>query len=231
MLSLCDELVPTAPDDDIAERYGRDIDNLRTAIDWSASNDPHLAIALVGASALVFYALNLTREVRRHCEALEPALASHPSRARAARFWLVRAAIYPSPTVASGACASKAATLYRELSDPLTLHTALCYIGLSAFAKTEPAEQALAEAAGRPLTRTCHFQASAAQGIVHWANCSTPCCVGTGGHASAERPAFTTSPANCTGVERGPNSPSAVDGALATSQLLRPKKPRGAGVC
>ena len=133
-------------DDEIIDRYGRDVDNLRAAIDWSVAHDSDLAIGLVGASHRIFMTLNLSHETRRRCELLEEAVTNHPDRARAARFWLAWSASEVNSNMAMRTHALRAVALLRETGDAMDLHCALCSIGFSAFVGTEEAARAMVEA-------------------------------------------------------------------------------------
>ena len=63
---------------------GRDLDNLRVALDWSAATDPMAAIYLLQSSSALWVMLGIGREMRRRAELLLEAIAQLPPEEEAA---------------------------------------------------------------------------------------------------------------------------------------------------
>ena len=136
----------TMSDAAMLQHHGPEVDNLRVALDWSASCDPHLAVDLAGASSHTWLVLGLQHEHRHRCLALEPALPSHPNPSSAARYWEAYARSLGVLFLQTRECGLKAVALYRSIGDARGLYCALCAVGRSASAGGEEPRAALKEA-------------------------------------------------------------------------------------
>lgn len=137
----------TSPDVVVLDTIGREIDNLRAALDWSTSHEQRVAVELLGASNQVYTALGLTNELRRHCVALEPAVASHSRVAGVARFWASWADVEFTSTASMQELGLKAAALYRTIGDARGCHRALGSVIYGSLGGIEQGILALREAA------------------------------------------------------------------------------------
>ena len=135
-------------------RHGREIDNLRAALQWAAQHDPVLAVALIGAGSELFHMLGLRQEARRIFAALEPVLqqagATHGvPRASAARYWLQRSMLFMWGTAdtSARAMAIHAIDLLRGLDDPIGLYVALGYASSTTIGEVGESRRMLDEMA------------------------------------------------------------------------------------
>ena len=130
------------------ERYLPDLDNARSALDWSAgaSADAQLQIALAGAVAWVWVSAGQRPEGLRRTElamaGIEPATAPHLA-ARLLGSWSAMA--FPEAGPRERAADASAVKLYRTLGDRRALFAALCQQGRTL------AEGCLLEEAELPL--------------------------------------------------------------------------------
>src|SRR5882762_4335775 len=133
------------------ERYLRDLDNARAALDWSAGagGDAQLQIALTGAIAWIWVSAGQRpeglRRTRWAMARIEPATAPHLE-ARLLGSWSGMA--HPEAGPQELAANARAVELYRALGDRRALYAALCQQGrtLSRCHQPEQAELALQEA-------------------------------------------------------------------------------------
>jgi predicted ATPase/DNA-binding winged helix-turn-helix (wHTH) protein len=134
-------------------RYAPEIDNLRASIAWSfgPEGDSESAIALVGSSVQAWVSLSLYAESQTLLQRAFERLAPSTAPALEAALWLTSAIIYGRrDQQATRAAARRAADLYRNLDDSLSLGCALHSLGSAYSAEAdEKAEAVLLEA--RPL--------------------------------------------------------------------------------
>ena len=141
-----DERLWLANEEGVLPHIRPELDNLRAALDWSASRDPQLAVALIGTASGSFVLLGLSHEHRRRSAALESALGSVRDPTIAAKYWLER-----SHTLAWSAygqmhdCARKAEALYRTLDEAQGIYLSLSYVVSSGVASAAASLQALDE--------------------------------------------------------------------------------------
>ncbi len=108
-----------------------EIDNVRTALDWSAAHRPDLALRLGGSSSVVFLLTGQAPEARRRLAALEPIAMQAGSQPAAHRYWLERSRLHlgVSSAIMTG-LALRAAELYRSSGEARGLYLALrCAVG------------------------------------------------------------------------------------------------------
>ena len=115
----------------ISQRCGRDIDNVRAAMDWAAQHHPELALQTYGRSGYLFHMVASVRELEIRGDALAFLVDSVSPEAQA-YLWLVRASSEFRQLQAKYAYAAKAAALLRRLGDnEVSLHWALTFMGVS----------------------------------------------------------------------------------------------------
>jgi predicted ATPase len=150
LFERADEVWETMPDPEWVARYGPEIDNLRTALDWAMAAPAQLpmAIALGGAGAHLWERLNLSAEGRGYLDRLAGHLGETPTAdgarvlQRASTLWRrvdrARASAYVERSVAQ----------YRRLDDRGRLGAALALAGGDDvfLGRYEKAKAALAEA-------------------------------------------------------------------------------------
>ena len=113
--------------------YGPELDNLRAALDWAAQHDPRRAVALLGASRLLFALRALDYELRTRCESLEPKPEWDVAPPVEARYWLARCE--SSRFVNLEQCfgfSQKSAWICRAIGDDHGLYIALAHGVMSA---------------------------------------------------------------------------------------------------
>jgi predicted ATPase/DNA-binding winged helix-turn-helix (wHTH) protein len=125
-------------------RFGPDLDNVRTAIDWALDNDPALGVALFGSAWPLFVEMDLYGEGRTRYSQVLALLSDGLPRARIGRFWEAIAA-YDSTRQCDRAryAADLAAAMYAATSDVRAHYYALMQIAFSWRVDTEAARSAL----------------------------------------------------------------------------------------
>jgi DNA-binding winged helix-turn-helix (wHTH) protein len=120
-------------DDDIFKRiYGPELDNLRRALDWGLASPGriHIAVALGGASARLWTALDLAPEGRRYVMALVDRLDDDTPVAHAARLLKSAGTLWREvDRQLSSTLLRRSAALYRQLQDYDNLGSVLGLIG------------------------------------------------------------------------------------------------------
>ncbi|HEX4077386.1 MAG TPA: winged helix-turn-helix domain-containing protein [Rhizomicrobium sp.] len=140
----------TTSDTEWVGRYAPVLGDLRAALDWAMAQDPDFAIALAGASWLLWRELSLRGEARQRLSAAISRLRSDTPPALEARLRCGLADLLlntPEITVAYEEI-DRAATLYRTIGDAPRLGGALVAqaFALGALDRAEEAEQAILEA-------------------------------------------------------------------------------------
>ena len=107
--------------------YGRELESMRAALDWTMANERALAIALLGASRALHSVQGLDFELRMRCERIEPGRDVVVPPAVEGRYWLARAmALRQFNRERSLACSRKAAELFRAVANDMMVYVALC---------------------------------------------------------------------------------------------------------
>jgi predicted ATPase len=137
----------STPDEQWMATWVPELDNVRTALKWSAQHDVTLCASLIGSSASMFRLLDLSAELRRQAAALgDIDSADHDV---AARYWLARAQLESGR---SGRrvydCAEQAEHHARASGNRLWLYLALCQKSASMLAVAAHADALLVEIAG-----------------------------------------------------------------------------------
>ena len=124
-------------------RYGPDLDNVRTAIDWALDNDPALGVGLFGSAWPLLVEMDLYGEGRIRYSQVLALLSDSLPRARVGRFWEAIAA-YDSTRQCDRAryAADLAAAMYAATSDVRAHYYALMQIACSWRVDTEAARSA-----------------------------------------------------------------------------------------
>ncbi len=125
-------------------RFGPDLDNVRTAIDWALDNDPALGVALFGSAWPLFVEMDLYGEGRTRYSQVLALLSDSLPRPRIGRFWEAIAA-YDSTRQCDRAryAADLAAAMYAATSDVRAHYYALMQIAFSWRVDTDAARAAL----------------------------------------------------------------------------------------
>jgi predicted ATPase/DNA-binding winged helix-turn-helix (wHTH) protein len=125
-------------------RFGPDLDNVRTAIDWALDHDPALGVALFGSAWPLFVEMDLCGEGRTRYSQVLALLSDSLPRARIGRFWEAIAA-YDSTRQCDRAryAADLAAAMYAATSDVRAHYYALMQIAFSWRVDTDAARAAL----------------------------------------------------------------------------------------
>jgi len=128
--------------------YGPDLENLRSALKWSADHDLPFAVALIGASSDLALALSLRQEWRRWFHLIEP----HPRMGLQprveARYWLQRGMFSLEWRNAEArACADRAAALARASEDSVVEYIALAFAVMTRTSTQAEARRLLDRAA------------------------------------------------------------------------------------
>jgi predicted ATPase/DNA-binding winged helix-turn-helix (wHTH) protein len=125
-------------------RFGLDLDNVRTAIDWALDNDPALGVALFGSAWPLFVEMDLCGEGRTRYSQVLALLSDSLPRARIGRFWEAIAA-YDSTRQCDRAryAADLAAAMYAATSDVRAHYYSLMQIAFSWRVDTDAARAAL----------------------------------------------------------------------------------------
>ncbi|MBS0275092.1 MAG: tetratricopeptide repeat protein [Proteobacteria bacterium] len=122
----------TVSDATLREAYAPDIDNLRTALDWSFADggDAATGIAIAGTIEPYYVMMALPSEARQRLELVSQHLSADTPPLRAARIWegLGRLYGFSQPAKAFEAL-SRALPLRRALDDPQALGALLVYMG------------------------------------------------------------------------------------------------------
>lgn len=128
-------------------RWAPELDNVRAALDWSATHDAALFASLVGSVAGLFRLLDLAYELRQRATAVsEEALAAVAPEV-AMRYWLTRTYLgsgVSSQAVHDAACRAEQAA--RTADDDLNLYLALCHKVSSSLLTPDEVQLAMAEA-------------------------------------------------------------------------------------
>jgi predicted ATPase/DNA-binding winged helix-turn-helix (wHTH) protein len=130
-----------------------ELENLRAALDWTASVDDgaELAIALAAYSMRVWHATHQLHEGLERCLGIAPQLHKAISPALLAQYWRTIAGLgMYAPRRDTYEAGKRAIGLYRTLDDPRSLQDALIKTAVMArrFATAEEMGQLVAEAAG-----------------------------------------------------------------------------------
>jgi tetratricopeptide (TPR) repeat protein len=125
-------------------RFGPDLNNVRTAIDWALDNDPALGVALFGSAWPLFVEMDLCGEGRTRYSQVLALLSDSLPRARIGRFWEAIAA-YDSTRQCDRAryAADLAAAMYAATSDVRAHYYALMQIAFSWRVDTDAARAAM----------------------------------------------------------------------------------------
>ena len=128
-------------------RWAPELDNVRAALDWSATHDTALFASLVGSVAGLFRLLDLAYELRQRANAVSDEALDAVAPEVAVRYWLTRTYLgagISSQAVHDAACRAEHAA--RTATDDLNLYLALCHkVASSLLAPTE-VQLAMAEA-------------------------------------------------------------------------------------
>jgi len=113
-------------------RYGPELDNVRTAIDWALDNDPELGVALFGSAWPLLVEQNFYGEGRTRYSQVLALLSDSLPRSRVGRFWEAIAA-YDSTRQCDRAryAADLAAAMYAATSDVRAHYYALMQIAFN----------------------------------------------------------------------------------------------------
>jgi len=139
------------PDMDWRALYAKELDNVRTALDWalSVTGDPSLGVALAGASGPMWLELSLHGEGRGRLEAAMERVGPTTSRLDQARIALWLGMLFgEAEPIAAGAAKTRAVELYREIADATGLGFSLVQLAAASVSsgRFERAAQSLAEA-------------------------------------------------------------------------------------
>lgn len=119
------------PDDAWLARYEPELDNLRTALNWSLRNQPEVAIALVGDSRSLWLQLSLQPEARIYCEAAIALVSDATPTLAAGRLWHAWASMLANTRpLESRDAAARAVELLRNAGDPASLAVALMALAM-----------------------------------------------------------------------------------------------------
>lgn len=119
------------PDDAWLARYEPELDNLRTALNWSLRNQTEVAIALVGDSRPLWLQLALQPEARIHCEAALALVSDATPTLAAGRLWHAWASMLANTRpMESSDAAGRAVELLRNAGDPASLAVALMALAM-----------------------------------------------------------------------------------------------------
>lgn len=128
--------------------YGPDMENLRSALGWSADNDPPTAVALIGASSDLALALSLRQEWRRWFHLIEPRPRMGLEPRIEARYWLQRGILCLEWRNAEArGCADRAAALARASKDSVAEYIALAFAVMTRTSTLQEARRLLDRAA------------------------------------------------------------------------------------
>lgn len=144
------ELWETTPDAEWVEAYRPELDNVRTALNWTLTDkrDPQAAIALMGPFAIVLYNLGRVSEGRRYAEQALSVVGRDPSPATARFFRFISSFWDISDSQRTLGLLEQSAAVYRQLNDQMELAPVLAAIGrlLSGFHRDAEASAVLSEA-------------------------------------------------------------------------------------
>jgi len=173
VLQRFDEARWTAPDTELLNALGRELDNVRLAMGWSLQHAPQLALELVGASWFPYMLLSLPHEHERYAELLEAAVSS-ASDAIAAQYWLARTVLDAQAASPSTRAGEKSASLFRALGDERGVALSLCMLGATQVYSASQWSMVQAELASlapivwqSPRPKAWRFMAEAAMSIAH----------------------------------------------------------------
>ncbi|MET0985831.1 MAG: adenylate/guanylate cyclase domain-containing protein [Steroidobacteraceae bacterium] len=138
--------------DDSFARLKPELDNLRTALDWSSRNDPELEIGLAGAAAWLWLGSGLDAEGIAACERAISHLSTKTAPTIEARLLseLAQLGWYMLPLERALQALERAIALYREANDSVGLYLALARKAgfLASCGDIERARRALVEMEG-----------------------------------------------------------------------------------
>ena len=143
MFDIAYEECWTMREADFVARYEQELDNLRSAVDWSMQHAPEQAIALLGASSRLWRWLSLHPEALKRSHAAAALITSQTPRDIAARLWESIAQLAGEISSAdSRPAARNALALYEALNDDRGRYLALAHIAFSFRAGSDEAEAA-----------------------------------------------------------------------------------------
>jgi predicted ATPase/DNA-binding winged helix-turn-helix (wHTH) protein len=148
--------------------YPPELDNVRSALEWSLgpAGDEAIAVGLAGASGPVWTTLSLYREGLQRLEAAAACDQKDTSEADQARLWVWLGSLWePAEPATALAAFERAIRIYQELDDPLGLGLSKVWLArvLATLGRLELSTAALAEAwpaielAGLPKVLGFHF--------------------------------------------------------------------------
>ena len=142
------------------QRYQRELDNARAALEWAAQSDRQLYVRLAGSCAWLFGAAGQGAEGMRHCEAALPTIDdTTPPEVEARLQYAWCGLAHYSPGTAKRAAADRAVTLYRSIGDSASLYSAL-----GRLATLHPAPRLLPDLA-RPCASFSRFYSEVQRGV------------------------------------------------------------------
>lgn len=129
-------------------RYQPELDNVRAAIDWSATHDRPTAVALYGSAWPLFVEAELHAEIRRRFEQTVGLLVDRLPRGRLSRFWEAVATYDSTRQCDRARYAAELASAHAETNDYRSQYYALMQLALNSRDDHDAAQQAFATARG-----------------------------------------------------------------------------------
>jgi predicted ATPase/DNA-binding winged helix-turn-helix (wHTH) protein len=141
----------TTPDSEWLRIHGPEIDNIRAALDWALEQpgNAQIGIALGGASARLWYILDLAPEGRRYCDRLVELIDQDTHPADAARLLRYTGILWRyADRLRAVALLERSAALYRQIDERLSLGSVLSVVGQNCvyLGRRDDAKAALDEA-------------------------------------------------------------------------------------
>ena len=135
------------------DAHAPEIDNLRAALEWSAANEPALALRLASAAGVLYMLVGRAAEARAWFAALEPHAEAATAGVATARYWLERSRLHWGVSKAAMLTGARRAVAdHRLAADSRGVYLALrCIVGSDASdcsdGGADEADQALADMA------------------------------------------------------------------------------------
>lgn len=132
LFMAADEAWETIPDTEWVKRFGAEIDNVRTALDWTLAKPERAqaGIGLCGSTGRIWYMLELVSEGRRYCDRFVELIDDQTPKADAARLLRYSGSLWRHADRRHGlVLMERSAVLYHEIGDGLNLGSVLSLIG------------------------------------------------------------------------------------------------------